>query len=82
MMTTQEPGTTRAGFQLDDGAVVICRQLQDGWWEAWVVEPGASKENSDGTRVPAFCGPTRFKAQCKATRWYEESVKNTLNACA
>lgn len=82
MMTTQEPGTTRTGFQLDDGAVVICRQLQDGWWEAWVVKPGASKESSDGGRVPAFCGPTRFKAQCKAARWYEESAKNTLNACA
>lgn len=76
-----EPGLVKTGFQLGDGIVVACRQLADGWWEAWVVDPTAGTGLKRSCGTPYFCGPTRFKAQCKVARWHAER-QASLTACA
>lgn len=58
-----------SGFRLEDGSIVFCRRLKDGWWEAWIERGGSPLATSDGQTL-SFFGPTRFKAQCKAVRWY------------
>lgn len=76
-----EPGKIRTGFHLDGGAVVICRRRKDGWWEAWIeVSESPVEQTPEGIPL-SFFGPSRFKAQCKATRWYAERVAG-LTVCA
>ncbi|MCA9778619.1 MAG: hypothetical protein KC800_17950 [Candidatus Eremiobacteraeota bacterium] len=76
-----ETGKTRTGFHLEGGAVVLCRRMKDGWWEAWIEVSGSPVErNPDGGPL-SFFGPSRFKAQCKATRWYAEKV-HQFSVCA
>jgi hypothetical protein len=80
---TDSPEThkTRIGFHLDQGAVVICRRTNDGLWEAWIEKAERPLNNDDCSAKRCFYGATRFKAQCKAARWYGERASR-LNSCA
>jgi hypothetical protein len=71
-MNVRETTKIRSGFHLGDGAVVLCHQLSDGSWEAWIEKAGSQICDGDGKSLLFFSGPTRFNAQCNAARWYEE----------
>ncbi|HIB68187.1 MAG TPA: hypothetical protein EYO33_24615 [Phycisphaerales bacterium] len=74
MLDAKETCKIKSGFHLDEDTVVVSRRMPDGRWEAWIEKENAVLIAPNGEPAPNFYDSTRFRAQCKASNWYQEQV--------